>query len=181
MLKKAFLVLFLFYTLSISTVHAGIIDPTPLLTNAPKSPPEKLLLQGKTEDFFCPLFKNFYNDPNEVAVQTILLEALGEGYEGMVAVGEVIRHRSKFFLKDFTAVCRMPKQFSCWNDEKKSREFLEKYRDYYFVALTAWRDSEKTTLTGGATDYHADSIRPYWADAYSVAAHIGRHIFYVRK
>ena len=114
-------------------------------------------------------------------VQTIILEAAGEGYEGMVAVGEVIRNRAKFFQKDFKAVCLAPKQFSGWNDAERAACFLEEHRDHYFLALAAWRESEKTSLTNGATDYHADYVHPYWADAYQVTAEIGRHIFYVRN
>ena len=165
----------------LSSASAGIIDPTPLFSNVSESPHEEPFFREPHQDFFCPLFKKFYNDPDEIAVQTIILEALGEGYEGMVAVGEVIRNRSKLFPKDFTGICLMPKQFSCWNDEAKAREFLRKYREYYFVAMTAWKNSETSRLTGGATDYHAASIHPYWAGAYRVAARIGNHIFYVRK
>ena len=178
---RRFLSSFLLLLTFASTAHAGVIDPAPLFRDVPGSPPQDLFFRAKTPDFFCPLIKKFYNDSEEIAAQTILLEALGEGYEGMVAVGEVIRHRSKFFLKDPASVCLMPKQFSCWNDPKKARVFLEKYREYYFIALMAWRASEKSSLTGGATDYHANYVRPYWADAYHVAARIGRHVFYVRK
>ena len=181
MFKKILSIFILAGVLNVPSLHAGIIDPLPVFQNPPESPPQGSLFHGRTRDFFCPLLKKFYNDSDDVAAQTILLEALGEGYEGMVAVGEVIRHRSKFFLKDPAAVCRMPKQFSCWNDEKKAREFLERYREYYFVALTAWKESEKSALTGGATDYHADSMHPYWADAYRIASRSGHHIFYVRK
>ena len=173
-----FLMGFIFITPS---TYAGVIDPAPLFNAVQESPPDELYFRGKTADFFCPLFKKFYNDPDEIAVQTIILEALGEGYEGMVAVGEVIRNRTKLFPKDASAVCLMPKQFSCWNDSARATEFLRKYHQYYFVAFTAWKNSETTSLTGGATDYHADSIHPYWADAYRVTAHIGNHIFYVRK
>ena len=109
------------------------------------------------------------------------MEALGEGYEGMVAVGEVIHNRTRLFTKDAQSVCLMPKQFSCWNDGTHARDFLEKYREYYFIALMAWFESGQSDLTHGATDYHADRVHPYWADAYRVAARIGAHIFYVRN
>ncbi len=160
---------------------AGTFDPVPVLKDLPASPPQDALFRAKAQDFFCPLIKKFYNDPEEIAAQTLMLEALGEGYDGMVAVGEVIRNRTKLFLKNPSEICRMKKQFSCWNDERKAREFLEKNKAYYFIALTAWRASERSALTGGATDYHAVYVRPYWAEAYRVAARIGRHIFYVRK
>ena len=113
--------------------------------------------------------------------ETLLMEALGEGYKGMVAVGEVIRNRTRLFDKNAENVCRMPKQFSCWNDEKHADKFLKQNRAYYFIAVMAWLESEHSALTNGATDYHTEDIHPYWADAYRVSAHIGKHLFYVRK
>ena len=129
----------------------------------------------------CPLTKDFGNEDEKVVAQTILMEALGEGFRGMVAVGEVIRNRTRLFMKDPEAVCLMPKQFSCWNDEARARAFLEKYRDYYFIALAAWFESQNSDLTDGATDYHANYVHPYWADAYRAVACLGKHIFYVRE
>ena len=74
----------------------------------------------------------------------------------------------------------MPKQFSAWNDPSRADEFLKKYRGYYFIAIAAWLESERSTFTNGATDYHSSSIHPYWADAYHVALRLKHHIFYRR-
>ena len=179
--SKAVSVLCLSWALFSSSASAGVVDPTFFPRNASEVPHESAASSENTAHFLCPLTKTFYNDQDKTAAETILLESLGEGYKGMVAVGEVIRNREKLFSKDADAVCRMPKQFSCWNDPKRAEEFLKRNRLYYFVALLAWKHSKKTSLTSGATDYHADSVRPYWADAYRVAARIGRHIFYVRE
>lgn len=178
---KAVLILFLCSVSAVSPASAGVMDPIPLFKDIHESPHEGLSFSQKSGLIFCPLSKQFYKHDDEVAVKTILLEAVGEGYRGMVAVGEVIRNRSDLFHKDFNTVCLMPKQFSCWNDRARAKRFIEKYGDYYFVALMAWTESKKSAFTGGATDYHADRIHPKWADSYRVAAHIGKHIFYVRK
>jgi len=178
---KIILVLSFCLAFIVSPANAGVIDPIPLFKNIQESPREGSLFSQKTGHIFCPLSKKFHKHDDEVAVKTIILEAAGEGYRGMVAVGEVIRNRSDLFHKDFNTVCLMPKQFSCWNDRARAKRFIEKHRDYYFIALAAWVESEKSALTGGATDYHADRIHPTWADSYRVAAHIGKHIFYVRK
>lgn len=163
---------FLFcFVWAVSPAYAGLTDPVPIYPNVSLE---------KSTHFFCPQTKNFYKDSDKIAAETILLEALGEGYRGMVAVGEVIRNRQRLFRKDADQICRMPKQFSCWNDPERAQKFLKKYRVYYFVALLAWKHSKHTSLTSGATDYHANSIHPYWADAYRVAARVGRHIFYSR-
>lgn len=168
------------WALTVSAAYAGILDPLPIPKNFSESPPTRNAGLEKSMQFFCPLTKNFYNDSDKIAAQTLLLEALGEGYEGMVAVGEVIRNREKLFLKGPKEVCLMPKQFSAWDDTAHAEEFLKKYRGYYFIALTAWLESEKSAFTKGATDYHTVSIHPYWADAYHVATRIKHHIFYRR-
>lgn len=155
----------------VSPAHAGLADPAPLHPG---------LFSEQRAPFFYPQTKNFYKDPDKLAAETILLEALGEGYKGMVAVGEVIRNRQRLFGKDAAQICVMPRQFSCWNDRARAEKFLEKHRVYYFVALLAWKHSKHTSLTRGATDYHSYSVHPYWAAAYRVAARIGRHVFYVR-
>ncbi len=178
---KTIIVVLLGFICAILPAHAGVLDPAPIFKNIHESPPESSLFSKKTEPIFCSLNKKFYDDSSDIEIKTIILESLGEGYRGMVAVGEVIRNRTALFHKDSGAVCRMPKQFSCWNDSAQAEKFLEKYRDYYFVAATAWIESKKGSLTLGATDYHTVHVHPYWADAYQVAAHIGKHIFYVRK
>jgi len=170
-MRKIGPILCLCLSFSATPVYAGVTDPVPLY---------QIVSLEKSGHFFCPLIKEFYNDQNEIAAQTLMLEALGEGFEGMVAVGEVIRNREKLFSKSPEEVCLIPKQFSAWNDPSRAEEFLKKYRDYYFIALTAWLESEKSAFTNGATDYHTVSIHPYWADAYRVAARIKHHIFYRR-
>ena len=169
---KAGFVFSLMFVLTVSAAQAGVLDSVPILKNIPSA--------TKTH-FFCPLIKDFYNDRDKTAVETILLESLGEGYMGMVAVGEVIRNREKLFKKKSETVCLMPKQFSCWNDKQKAREFLKKNRLYYFVAYTAWLASKASSLTRGATDYHATSVTPYWAEVYRISVRIGNHYFYTRK
>ena len=179
-----FLVVFIFFIFSFqsaSPVYANPVDPPLINAVVSTLPMSKDVFFEKRSLFFWPLSEMFYNNPEDVVVRTIILEAVGEGYEGMVAVGEVIRNRAKFFQKDFKSVCLMPKQFSCWNDAGRAARFVEEHRDQYFLALAAWRESESTELTHGATDYHADYVHPYWANAYQVTAEIGRHIFYVRN
>jgi hypothetical protein len=175
-----------------SSVRANIIDP-PVLFDKQAGfimmrdiirfdvPFERPLFWQTRQIFFNPLSKKFNNVDEEVAIKTLILEAAGEGYKGMVAVGEVIRNRTKLFHAGFEAVCLMPKQFSCWNDRTRAEIFLKKNSASYALAQKAWKDSEKSCLTGGATDYHTSTGHPYWADVYSVTSEIGNHIFYVRK
>ena len=159
--------------------QASVLDPMPVPN--PVGSPGGRYETARTTLFLCPQTKHFGNHDEKVVVETLMMEALGEGYRGMTAVGEVIRARMRLFSKNAEEVCLMPKQFSCWNDPAHEAEFMEKYKRYYFVALCAWMNSEETDLTGGATDYHADYVHPYWADAYRETVELGRHIFYSRQ
>lgn len=118
---------------------------------------------------------------DRVAIETILLEAAGDGFESMVAVGEAIRNRTQLFKKSVREVCLQPKQFSGWNDRPRAERFLTRHRSHYGRAWLAWKISAISSLTGGATDYHTQDIRPYWASAYQPSARVGSHIFYVRQ
>lgn len=118
---------------------------------------------------------------DRAAVETILLEAAGDGEESMIAVGEAIRNRCELFGKNARAVCLQPKQFSGWNDRARADEFLRDHRGYYTRAWVAWKLSASTSYTKGATDYHEKNILPYWASAYKQTAQVGSHIYYVRQ
>jgi len=115
------------------------------------------------------------------AAETLLLEAAGEGIDGMTAVGEVIRNRARLFGMNVRDVCLKPYQFSGWNDRAEARAFLKNHRRYYAFAVEAWRRSASSDLTHGATEYHASSIQPWWSKYYSESARIGRHVFYRRE
>jgi hypothetical protein len=118
---------------------------------------------------------------DRVAVETILLEAAGDGFESMVAVGEAIRNRTQLFNKTAREVCLQPKQFSGWNDRERAQAFLKEHSSYYKRAWLAWQLSAQSSLTSGATDYHTQDILPYWASAYTKSAQVGSHIFYIRQ
>lgn len=178
---RVFLGFFFCWALTVSSAFAGILDPVSITKGSFESPPRESSVLEKKTQFFYLLSKNFYNDSDKIAVQTLLLEALGEGYQGMVAVGEVIRNREKLFRKNSKEICLMPKQFSAWNDRRSAKEFLKKNKNYYFIAAMAWADSGKSSLTNGATDYHTTSIHPYWASAYHISARIKNHVFYIRN
>jgi spore germination cell wall hydrolase CwlJ-like protein len=116
-----------------------------------------------------------------VVLQTLILESVGDGFDSMTAVAEVIRNRAKTFQKSYKDVCLMPSQFSGWNDKQRAAEFLKKHEEYLEVAYRAWLASAKSDLNYGATDYHTLNIHPYWADGYRTVATIGSHIFYCRN
>lgn len=96
------------------------------------------------------------------AALTILGEAEGEPYQGKVAIGEVIRRRGS--LKPFSGRLRCMKR-PCKGFSDASR---------------AWRDSEHTNESKGAT--HFENIetfgKPKWAYRMQPIKKIGRHTFF---
>lgn len=79
-------------------------------------------------------------------------------------------------------VCLKPYQFSCWNKGDPNREKILNATPAQLK--TARRISEAVIngtlpdITGGATNYHAKSVKPYWAASMTKTATIGNHIFY---
>ena len=118
----------------------------------------------------------------ETAIQTILLEARGESLEGQIAVGEVIRTRSRERNKTVQAVCFERLQFSCWNDKTVARKALigitgEEYQE----ASKAWELSEGSNLTMGANHYlNKRKVKklPKWAKVSLETVTISNHTFY---
>lgn len=123
-----------------------------------------------------------------VLARTMWGEARGEGAEGMRAVGHVILNRAAlggWWGDSVIAVAKAPRQFSAWNDGDPNRVRMATmmpgdnaaFDEAYRIAgdLLAGRLKD---ITGGATHYHADYVRPGWADGSKMVASIGAHRFY---
>lgn len=124
--------------------------------------------------------------PDCLAALCIFAEARGEPFEGMVAVGSVLRNRmARRYQSDGTVPGTVfrPWAFS-WantNDRQRVRVFGCMDDDpHYQKALEAWRASETERPVGSAVLYHADYITPGWASAATVrfVKQIGRHRFF---
>lgn len=100
-----------------------------------------------------------------VVLQTLLLEARGEGLIGMQAVAEVIRNRSKERGLSYAEVCLQRKQFSCWNNKGDAVLKIAKFgKSDYEIAAQAWRLSKNSNITGGANLYSNLAVcSPAWA------------------
>ena len=119
--------------------------------------------------------------------EALYYEARGEGSEGQKAVAEVVFHRMNHgnYGHSICAVvyegaghpgCQF--SFTCNGDLTRGKEDA------------AWRESEALAAsiltgevrlrdaTGGATNYHAISVSPDWADTLERTTQIGNHIFY---
>ena len=120
----------------------------------------------------------------QLVAATLILEAGGEGREGMQAVWEVIWQRAKLRKLTPLGVVTQRKQFSCLNSITPGRAIATAQRH------PMWRHAwgivsgppvlpNGKPLTLGADHYHATTIKPpYWADATKATVTIGRHKFY---
>jgi spore germination cell wall hydrolase CwlJ-like protein len=114
-------------------------------------------------------------------------EARGEGRQGQQAIAEVVFHRMNTgnYGHSICAVvyegaghpgCQFT--FTCNGELTRAKQ------------EDAWRESERLAAqiltgevalhnaTGGATNFHAVSVSPDWADGMNETAQIGNHIFY---
>lgn len=126
--------------------------------------------------------------PAMVVALTIWAEARGETPAGREAVASVIMWRARDMRRvktvsgrdeRLTAVCREPKQFSCWNDGALERltPTGESWEHAQALAAAMVAGTFRSTIT--ATHYHADYVRPSWAARLKLVRQIGHHKFYV--
>jgi len=119
--------------------------------------------------------------------EALYFEARGEKIPGIFAVAEVILNRrdSRKFPASVCGVISQGShrknacQFSYKCDghkevyrEKKAKKLVAK------IAQIVLED-RAPRLTGGATFYHANTVRPHWARSFRRSATIGKHYFYV--
>jgi cell wall hydrolase len=124
----------------------------------------------------------------DILARTIWGEARGEGLRGMQAVANVIVNRANqggWWGDSIATVALKDKQFSVWNDETEPNTVAALNVDdndlQFIEAISIAKEAVEGTLpdiTGGATNYHADYVSPYWADSSKITATIGKHIFY---
>ncbi|MCU0858412.1 MAG: cell wall hydrolase [Pontiellaceae bacterium] len=130
------------------------------------------------------------SDTRQIVAACMVLEAGGEGIQGMQAVLNVILNRADGCLDKMRQQTVKYAAFSCmssiWKCENPDFaplfERAKNQTKVYKQALQLITQMEEGTLvdnTGGATHFHASSIRPYWADSLRYLTTIGNHIFYV--
>lgn len=152
---------------------------------------------------FCALLPQFVTAASDDAKLThyerkivascLVLEAAGEGIEGMQAVLNVIYNRADKRMDKVVCQVVKPMQFTSLNHVTKSAT-----PDYSIVIRRALHDplfneayklvmlleqNELKDNTGGADHYHASDMLevPYWTSGMQKTVTIGSHIFYVSK
>lgn len=125
------------------------------------------------------------DDQADYLARTIYGEARGEGARGMQAVANVIMNRVKaggWYGASVKDVVLKPYQFSCWNANDPNRQIILNATLAQLAQARAIADraisGELPDITGGAVNYHAKNVNPYWAAKMTKTATIGNHIFY---
>jgi spore germination cell wall hydrolase CwlJ-like protein len=128
----------------------------------------------------------------QIVASCMVLEAGGEGSDGMQAVLNVILNRSNGDMRRMVPETVKTGAFSCMSSVWRSSSpdyspLISRAMNQpgsYEEALQLISTMEQGLLTdntGGATHYHADYIRPYWVSSMRYLTTIGRHIFYVER
>jgi len=119
----------------------------------------------------------------------LFFESRGEPLVGQIAVANVTLNRAQYRPDQVCAVVLKRKQFSwtvtrvratergAWVNKKHLRKEPEAWgRSLVLAQLALWGLLPR--VVGGATHFHAQNVRPYWASHYTVVATHGGHIFY---
>ncbi|MDD3276456.1 MAG: cell wall hydrolase [Kiritimatiellales bacterium] len=126
----------------------------------------------------------------EIVATCLVLEAGGEGPEGMQAVLNVILNRAHGNLYRMVPETLKHGAFSCmasaWRTDDCSSLINRATSqsgayDQAMQLITLMEEGFLADNTHGATHYHADYIHPYWADSLRFLTQIGHHIFYVER
>lgn len=116
-------------------------------------------------------------------------EARSESFDGQLAVAHVTLNRveHKAYPNTICGVVeqgalngsRTPCQFS-WTCDGRSDEPKNEqaWRKALAVAWVAMLETEGEQPTGKALYYHADYVKPDWAERMQMVTQIGRHIYY---
>lgn len=112
----------------------------------------------------------------ECMAKAIHHEAANQPLKGQLAVGQVIRNRSRSgrFPKSFCAVVNQPGQF--FSTAKYTVGDSKRWQTALAVARLAMQESTPQ-VAPGALFFHADYSRPSWTH-HQMVAQIGAHLFY---
>ena len=125
-------------------------------------------------------------------ILTVCQEARSEGFQGMVAVAEVIRNRTEkkiFSNGTIRSTVLWPYQFSGWNTKDPNRLISADMGLTDGVTLDCIRAFNhayqlRTDFVRGSTHYHGDYLNPFpdWAlsPEFKMVTQIRKHIFYIQ-
>ena len=141
---------------------------------------------------FCLILSPYaYTSEINCLAKNIFWEAQDQSVSGMLAVADVTLNRvnDPRWPNTICAVVEQRKwigkrlicQFSWFCDGKSDSPKVgasQAFNLCYMLAELRLRNSDMSILPNDVYWYHNDSVRPYWASAYSPYATIGDHTFY---
>jgi len=121
-----------------------------------------------------------------ILAATILAETGGEPGAGRVAVASVIVNRAHQDRRNPAEICRMPRQFSCWNGGPGAvRRRIAEARPAewaHAVALAVSIEAGRFIPVGPWTHYYNPTLaRPHWGRTLRERRTIGHHVFGVTE
>ena len=119
--------------------------------------------------------------------EVLYYEARGEGRQGQQAIAEVVFHRMNTgnYGHSICAVvyegaghpgCQFT--FTCNGDLTKSKEEAAWRESEALAAEILTGDAPLHNATAGATNFHAVTVDPDWAETMNKTTQIGNHVFY---
>ncbi len=152
-------------------------------------------LSGEVDDRIPPNYTALvaatsWESEKKCLAEAVYFEARSESPEGQAAVAQVVLNRVKSGLYPKT-ICGVVYQnrhrhlacqftFACEGKALITNE-SESWTQAKRVADSVLEGKTYLTDVGGATHYHADYVKPYWAKSLKRMDVIGRHIFYKLK
>jgi len=154
-----------------SAMNAPAPAPVAVVADAPRLPSAQELVLAE----------------HRCLTEALYYEARSEGASGEKAVAEVVFHRlssgkygdsicAVVYEGAENKVCQF--SFTCNGDMKRPREIVAWNQAEELAAQIFTGEVKLRNLTGGATSYHANYVKPYWAPTLKRTAQIGKHIFY---
>jgi spore germination cell wall hydrolase CwlJ-like protein len=119
--------------------------------------------------------------------EVMYFEARGEGSSGEKAIAEVVFHRMNTgnYGHSICAVvyegaerpgCQF--SFACSGDRSARKDDQAWHAAETLAARILTGEVQLANATGGATNFHAVSVAPDWADTLEKTTQIGNHVFY---
>ncbi len=184
-----------FYTRVTDIVaHFGVTPITLAQLSQPQAPRPRPALkraQAPLPGADSPIPPSAGPETDEQAVDTLARtlwgEARGEGRTGMAAVACVVLNRvarGGWWGDTIVSVCRMPKQFSCWNAGTRSLQAVQAVTPAdpaFGTAIEVARqavDGRLADFTHGALHYHTVDVQPRWSLGVRPCFRLGRHVFF---
>lgn len=119
--------------------------------------------------------------------EVLYYEARGEGATGQTAIAEVVFQRIKTGRYG-ASICKVVYEgakgpgcqfsFTCNGDMKRPKHVRAWREAEALAASILTGETRLRNATGGATNFHAISVDPIWADTLEKTTQIGNHIFY---